>query len=407
MAEEKTNISSVSDKELADLLTMGDAQNVITESIEDNSNIFKRDSENSDLVMGVKKETPIKSDKIEKVEDDEPEEIEKEITLAGEVEEESEEDKNKEKSKNRTFIALEKLVKSGNILLFEGDKSLEDYTEKEQGELIQANLDRVREEAEESAPAEFFDSIPDSLKFVAKYHADGGKDLKSIYKYLAENEEIKELDITTEEGQEKTVRSYFKMNGDMSPEEIEEELNSLKDLPGALEKKAKLYKPKLDAKQQQIIDKEINDQEIRRNQHQQAVIKYRETVINTLSAGELNGLKITPSVQNMLFEGLTNSNYPSVSGRNTNLLGHLLEQNNYVKPNPVLISKVLWLLKDEKAYEDAIKASANKEMVIDTVKKLKGASDTKITNSLPSQNIIQNKTVTKTLANPKKNIFSR
>ena len=403
MTEEKTNISSVSDKELADLLTLGDAQNVMTENIEESSNIFKRDSFDADVTMGIKKDTP-KEEAVEEI-DKKKSVAEEDVEIIVANTEESDEDLIK--TKDETLAALEDLVKTGTILLFEGDKALKDYSKKEQVELIQANIDRVREETEESAPAEFFDSIPESLKFAAKYHADGGKDLKSIYKYLAENEEIKELDITTEEGQEKTVRTYLKMGGDMNPQEIEEELNSLKDLPGALEKKAKLYKPKVDAKQQQIIDKEIADQETRKIQHEKATVKYRETVITTLSAGELDGIKITPTIQNMLFEGLTKSNYPSVSGRSTNLLGHLLEQNNYVKPNPVLISKVLWLLKDPKGYEEAIIASANKEHVIDTIKKLKTASDNKTTNSTTAQITNQNKTAAKTIANPKKNIFSR
>lgn len=397
MAEEKTIITSVNDSELASLLAMGDAQNVITDDSSAGS-LFKRDDD-PEVSLVVKKNEVVEKREIVSETD---EKLLNPLTL---VETEVDEEKIKKELKDETLDALEYLVKEDVIFLFEGDKPLKEYTKKEQAELIKANLDRIKEEADEKAPAEFFDSIPESLKYAAKYHADGGTDLKSIYKFLAENEEIKEFDITTEDGQEKTIRSYLKMNGDMTPQEIEEELNSLKDLPGALEKKAKLYKPKLDSKQQQLIEKQVKEQETRRLQHEQAAINYRETVLNALSVGDLEGIKITPSIQNMLFEGLTKSNYPSVSGRNTNLLGHLLEQNNYVKPNPVLISKVLWLLKDSKGFEEAIKASVNKELVTETVKKLKTASNEKVVNTNQVTNVP--KVVQRTLANPKKNIFSR
>lgn len=404
MPEETTKISKPTDAEMAELMNMGGADNVIT-SDDINKNPLKRQNEDLDLsIIGDEKDT---------IEDETSEE--KEARLAKEklatadlndvlalsdeivVEE-------VKVTKDVTFAALEELVKDGSILLFEGDKPLKDYSKKEQIELIQANQERIREEEAAKTPAEFFDSLPPKLQYAASYVANGGKDLGKIFKFLSQTEEIASLDIKTEEGQEQTVRKYLTALGDNTPEEIEEEINSLKDLK-TLEKKAMQVKPKLEAKQQQAIDKELKDQETRKAQLEIAATKHRENVIAALNVGDLNGVKMTSAVQGMLFNGLTQPTYKSVNGGNTNLLGYLLEQNNYVKPNPTLISKVLWLLKDEKGYEDAVKAVGNKEVVKEVALKLKTAANEKVTNS--NQEVVQTPATKKTLTKPTVNIFAR
>lgn len=314
------------------------------------------------------------------------------------------------------YNALEKLVKDEKFFLFEDEKdkdgkpvvrTIDQYSEKELTELFEANLDRVRAEEAEKVPGEFFDSLPLQLQYVAKYVADGGKDLKGIFKYLAQAEEVKNLDITTENGQEETIRQYLKLGGDHTPEEIEAEISSLKDITGALEKKAGSYKPKLESKQQQIIDKELRDQEALRTKQEQAAVKYRETVLKAIQPGEINGVKITPKTQQMLFNGLTMANYPSASGRNTNEFGHLIEKYTYVEPNPALIAEALWLLKDRKGYLEAAGAKLVEGVAAATFKTLKTAASEKTTNTAPGSDTTHTQNPVKKTLPKKTNIFAR
>jgi hypothetical protein len=73
----------------------------------------------------------------------------------------------------------------------------------------------------------------------------------------------------------------------------------------------------------------------------------------------------------MLYNGLVQPNYPSVSGRNTNLLGHLLEKYQFVEPNYALISEALWLLQDPSGYKAKIMDKGAQKSVEKTVRKLK------------------------------------
>jgi hypothetical protein len=51
-----------------------------------------------------------------------------------------------------------------------------------------------------------------------------------------------------------------------------------------------------------------------------------------------------------LYEGLVKANYTSVTGKQTNLLGHLLEKYQFIEPNHSLIAETLWLLNDPESY---------------------------------------------------------
>jgi hypothetical protein len=96
-----------------------------------------------------------------------------------------------------------------------------------------------------------------------------------------------------------------------------------------------------------------------------------ENVYNTLKEGTINDIKMDRKVQAMLYNGLVQPNYPSVSGKNTNLLGHLLEKYQFVEPNHELIAEALWLLADPDGYKGKIMEKGSQIAVEKTVRKLK------------------------------------
>ena len=70
-----------------------------------------------------------------------------------------------------------------------------------------------------------------------------------------------------------------------------------------------------------------------------------------------------------------------MSGRPTNLLGHLLEKYQYQEPNHALLSEVLWLLKDPEGYKNKLRDGGKKETVLKTVRTLKTEESSKNTSS--------------------------
>ena len=69
--------------------------------------------------------------------------------------------------------------------------------------------------------------------------------------------------------------------------------------------------------------------------------------------------------------GLTQAQYPSVSGRPTNLLGHLLERYQFVEPNYPLIAEALWLLSDPDGYRKNLQVVGKNQATEQVVRQLK------------------------------------
>ena len=245
--------------------------------------------------------------------------------------------------------------------------------------LILLNGQRLITDIEEVS-TEFYEELPEELQVAAHYVANGGNDLKSLFRSLAAVEEIRQLDTSDEASQEQIVRSYLHATQFGDAEEIEEEIAAWKDRD-ELEAKANKFKPKLDAMQEQIVARQLQQQELKRKQQEKQAAVYTDTIYKTLEPGELNGMKLDKKVQNMLFGGLTQANYPSVSGKPTNLLGHLLEKYQYVEPNPALISEALWLLADPEGYRTKVKSIGSKEQVEKTVRTLKTEQSNKTISS--------------------------
>lgn len=263
-----------------------------------------------------------------------------------------------------------KLVEDQLIIPFDDEKGFDEYTAKDWQELIQANLEERERKVREETPQEFFQSLPEELQFAAKYVADGGTDLKGLFATLAAVEETRDLDVREEYDQEVIVREYLRATGFGNDSEIQEEIDSWKDL-GKLEQQASKFKPKLDKMQEQVVAQRLQAQEQRKQQQEMAAQKYMDSVYETLKEGEINGIKLDKKTQSMLYSGLVQPNYPSVSGKATNLLGHLLEKYQFVEPNYSLISEALWLLSDPDSYRDRIREQGKNTAVENTVRQLK------------------------------------
>jgi len=299
-------------------------------------------------------------------------------------EEEDDEDSSKSRrgrpktEKSGLVEFLKKRIESKEMFAFddydEKTQSLEDYLgglgEKDIEELWQANIDNLKQEVAAKTPQEFFESLPEELQYAAKYVADGGQDLRGLFQALAQVEQVRQLDPTNEYDQEGIVRSYLQATGFGSEDEIDEELSTWKDL-GVLEKKAKQFKPKLDQMQEEYVQAQLAEQENRKMQQEQAADAYMKNVFEALRPAEINGLKLDKKTQAQLYSGLVQPNYPSISGRPTNQLGHLLEKYQFVEPNYPLIAEALWLLSSPEEYRANLVKQGKNQAVEQTVRQLK------------------------------------
>jgi len=310
--------------------------------------------------------------------------------------------------KNGLHELAAKMIEEGTLFGFDDDKALEDYSTKDFRELFEANFQEREAKVRQDTPKEFFNSLPQELQVAAKYVADGGTDMKGLFRTLSHVEEIIQLDPDNENHQAEIARQYLTATNFGSPEEIQEEIETWADIE-KLGKKAHQFKPKLDKMQERIVQQQLAEQEHKKVQQEQAASQYMDNVYNTLSTGTLGDLKLDRKTQNHLYGGLVQPNYPSISGKPTNLLGHLLEKYQFVEPRHDLIAEALWLLSDPSGYKEKIKGLGSQAAVADTVRKLKTAQSKKNTSSsrVSNENVTTRRTSKKPTVQRKNNMFKR
>ncbi len=300
-----------------------------------------------------------------------------------------------------------KLIKDDKIVPFDDEKPLEEYSAKDYEELIQANLDERTRAVRNETPKQFFNSLPEELQIAARYVADGGEDLKGLFGALAQVEETREINPKSEKGQERIITEYLSATGFGTAEEIAEEIDIWKDL-GKLEKQATKFKPKLDKMQEKVVAKRLQAQQMKKKQQQQASENYMKNVYNTLKDGRVGQTRIDRKTQSLLYNGLVNPSYPSINGKNTNLLGHLLEKYQFVEPNYPLITEALWLLADPKGYKTNLMRKGENKAVEKTVRKLKTAQSQKRSSAaVLNKDAGAKRKTSRKLPRGNKNIFKR
>ncbi|MEY5046264.1 MAG: hypothetical protein RL713_1489 [Bacteroidota bacterium] len=289
----------------------------------------------------------------------------------------------KKVDKSGLIDTFSKLIEEGLIMPFEDDKPLEEYSMKDWKELIQANFEHRENSIKEQTPKEFFESLPGELQYAAEYVARGGTDMKGLFRALAAVEETRSLDVSNPDHQEMIVRQYLQTtnfgNGDQDliEEQIEEWIEA-----GSLNKKAQQFKPKLDQKEDEILQMKLAQQEQFRQQQQAQKEAYMANIYHTLKPAELNGVKIDAKRQKFLWDELTTVKYGSMTGKPTNLLGKLLEEYQFGKePRYDLIAETLWLLSDPDDYKENLRKQAKNEVAAETARKLKTEEARKISSS--------------------------
>jgi hypothetical protein len=297
------------------------------------------------------------------------------------------------------------LIEKKLLVPFDDGKDIADYTLKDFEELFEANDAERERKVREQVPGEFIKALPPELQYAAEYALKGGTDMQGLFKSLAAVEEVKSLDPSNEHDQKHIVRSYLQATNFGDAEEIEEEINSWADR-NELEAKANKFKPKLDALSEQQVQYKLHQQEQLRAQQAEQSKVYTDNIFKTLEPGELNGLKLDRKTQNLLFSGLVQPNFPSVSGKQTNLLGHLLEKYQYVEPNHALLAEALWLLADPDGYKNKVRDVSKKEVVTDTVRKLKTEEGKRIA-SHAEEDEKDNKKAVKGIPRPGAGFFKR
>lgn len=298
-----------------------------------------------------------------------------------------------------------KMIEEGVLFPFDDDKPLDEYSAKDFRELFEANMKEKEAELSQRIPQQIFQSMPGEMQYLMDYISKGGTDLKGMMQQLSQVNEAMELDPSDPNDQEIIVRQYLSLKGDMSQDEIEEEIATFKDMD-RLEQKASQYKPKLEAVREKEVARRIAEQEKQKEQQQAIANEFVDSVYGVLEKGEIGGVKLDRKTQNMLYTGLVQPGYPSITGKPTNLLGHLLEKYQWVEPNHELIAEALWLLADPEGFKTKIKSQGNRAATEQTVRSLKTEQARRVGSAVVErESDTETNKSRKTLQRANKNIF--
>ena len=378
--QESTTVDQI-DVNIDELFGMPGAANIMLPADEEKSKTVFSKQSNTDTSFLDIKPTSYKEKEEEKEKKAEVEETIAELNGLISQEEDAGNKGRPKVDKSGLSELAQKMIDEGALIPFDYEKSLDEYTTKDFRELFEANFQQREDNIRKNTPKEFFNSLPEELQYAAKYVADGGQDLKGLFRTLAHVEEMRQLDPSDEYDQAEIARQYLYATNFGNAEEIEEEIETWKDID-RLEQKANQFKPKLDRMQDEIIARQLAEQEVKKEQQEHAAKAYTDNVYSTLANGEISGIKLDKKVQSLLYSGLVQPNYPSISGKPTNMLGHLLEKYQFVEPRHDLIAEALWLLADPDSYKNKIKEQGNKQAVEKTVRQLKTEESRKITSSV-------------------------
>lgn len=379
-----------------ELLDLPGADSVMLPESEAKPSFFSKDAVNMDFLTKPAKKnvtqapvvTPEESSIVTNTTPEKPSATQEEIDVLNNLLEETQQANPSEKKsggrpqivKEGTVELAKKLIEKGTLIPFDDDKKIEDYTLADFEELLEANIREKENEIRQSTPLEFFDSLPQELQYAAKYVADGGTDMKGLFRVLADVQETYELSPEDPDDQEAICRQYLQITNFGSEDDIEEEISAWKDRE-ELDKKAEKFKPRLDKMKEQQVAHKVAQQEHARRQQIEASQHYANSVYEVLKPASLNGLKLDKRTQEMLYSGLIQPQYPSISGKSTNLFGHLIEKYQFVEPNHSLIAEALWLLADPEGYKSKVKEMAKAETTETIVRKLKTEESRKIGSS--------------------------
>lgn len=291
-------------------------------------------------------------------------------------------DETKTNTRNDLIDFYKKKIISGSMVTFDDfdgnpdDKDYEDKLSKylsslpqqDLEELWDANLQYKEESVKQEIPKQFYESLPQELQYAAKYAADGGTDMKGLFKVLAQVQEVKELD--PEKNPREVAYQYLLATNFGSEEEVQEQLDEWEDM-NLLNKKASSFKPKLDKMQESIVEQKLIEQENQRKRNEQRAKEYVETVQKSLETPDLGDIKLDTKTHNYIKNGLLDFSYDSVSGSKTNLLGALIEKHQVIEPNYKLIAEAIYLLSDPEGYRSKLKTAGGNQKVENITRQLK------------------------------------
>jgi hypothetical protein len=325
--------------------------------------------------MGDIFDTKPKSKKEETEEEDDDDTDSYTDSFLGKEEEEEEDDESDPTSNENpaeVISMFNKLVEDGEIFGFEDGKleTLEDVKA-----LIKANIEEAKvaptdDEIKNGINA-YISNIPEELRIIHDYTARGGQDIKGLLQSLSKVQEVKEIDDSTVEGQKSIVRQHLLDTNFGTPEDIDEQINEWEDLD-KLDKKANQYKPMIEKKREKEIQAKIEEQEEIMHQRRAVEKQFVSGIQTALNKDKVGSVTLAKAERDKLLSELTSNRHTSrINQRPLNILGKVLEDITFVKPDYDRLAEITYFAMDREGFLKSIAKETEEKEAGKTMRKLK------------------------------------
>lgn len=310
------------------------------------------------------------------------EEDEADVTKPGAAQVASDATKKAGRKATDTVQLINKLIQEDVLFGYQDDKGglAEIKTIDEAIQLIKDNLSERDKGSEEAWKDNYKKSLSPQVQAVLHYAEQGAQSATQLIDLLGaikQVEEVSELDVKTPGGQEQIVRQTLKAKG-FKDTYIDKQVNILKDLGGEkLKEEAEELYPELASMRSQQVKQEIEAQELRRKEAEDASKVYVSTIRSTLDKDVVGGLKLTREDKAKLFEATTQPKYTSLNGAPTNLFVKTLEDLQFGKnANYEQFMNIVQYVVDPKGFLEKLKTSVGNTIADETFRKLKTSKST-------------------------------
>lgn len=274
------------------------------------------------------------------------------------------------------------LAEQGVISLYE------DYEIKTKEDLVALVKDNIQDklsEVNQNIFQEQLEALPPQFQSIMKYGLSGGTDVKSLLESWGEAERVFALDITSDTGKEQVVRDYLRLTKYGSDEEINQDIQTWKDL-GTLDKKAEAFKPKLEEHQMRVIAAKEKEADDARQKELQYTQQYIKAVGQVLSKEDINGLKLDKQTKQFIYQNVQPIYQSQLTGKPIDALEAVVEELKYGQnANPEFYSQLLLFATQPEVFMETLKLQLKNNVTIEQERKLRkqvkeGISGTPIDN---------------------------
>lgn len=204
------------------------------------------------------------------------------------------------------YVAINELYSTGDFYGIPDDLkdiSSADFTAEHYKKMLLFNMEKAVEENQ----TRLLEPLSDVTKALLNYELNNGADTDSFLKELVFKTDIKNLDPTNELDQVTIVREFYKNS--MAPEDLNELISSFQE-SGQLSKQAKILKPKLDEKADEIVMKKINDQKLIEQTEENRKKDLQNRTLKLFEKGKLGNIPITKEQATTLYHAIANEEVP-------------------------------------------------------------------------------------------------